>query len=346
MSIRVLFESLLPPSQSPYRLEADQEDEIDWANEFLDAQRLRGLSLLSLRSYAFDLLNVARWFEVTSVELSDLTPARLMDYLRFQLSHPVPPAARTVNRRISVINSVYRFHYGHEISSQDPTSTEAGLDYTRPRPFGYTRRWRALQKLRMKIPRRIMIPLTAQEVSQFWSSFRTFRDLAMVALMLFGGLRSREVLSLQLEDLRFTQGQILVQGKGNRQRLLPVDPQIIDIIERYLSVERPRTDSTFVFVVLKGPNLGKPLTPAGLRTLFRHHRRLSEVAKANAHRFRHTFGADMVRAGISLPALMKLMGHSHINTTMLYVQLSAQDVWREFHRAIGNRDRPPFPEIP
>ena len=54
---------------------------------------------------------------------------------------------------------------------------------------------------------------------------------------------------------------------------------------------------------------------------------------------RHTFGADMVRAGISLPALMRLMGHAHIHTTMLYVQLSPQDVWNEFHRAVETRTR-------
>jgi len=83
---------------------------------------------------------------------------------------------------------------------------------------------------------------------------------------------------------------------------------------------------------------------AGLRSLFRHHRRQTRVLKANPHRFRHTFGADMVRAGISLPALMRLMGHSHIQTTMLYVQLSPQDVWREFYLALQKRDRLGFPE--
>lgn len=81
------------------------------------------------------------------------------------------------------------------------------------------------------------------------------------------------------------------------------------------------------------------MTPAGLRSLFRHHRCQSKIVQANPHRFRHTFGADMVRAGISLPALMRLMGHSHIHTTMLYVQLSPQDVWNQFHRALENRAR-------
>ncbi|MFZ0929319.1 MAG: site-specific integrase [Syntrophobacteraceae bacterium] len=127
---------------------------------------------------------------------------------------------------------------------------------------------------------------------------------------------------------------------------LRIDRKTIEVLELYLRIERPQTRSPFVFIVLKGPNRGNPLTPAGLRTIFRHHRRASSVCKANPHRFRHTFGADMVRAGISLPALMKLMGHSRIHTTMLYVQLSPQDVWREFNRAVQNRDRPPLPEVP
>jgi site-specific recombinase XerD len=63
----------------------------------------------------------------------------------------------------------------------------------------------------------------------------------------------------------------------------------------------------------------------------------SQVPAANPHRFRHTFGVDMVRAGISLPALQNLMGHSQIHTTLLYVQLAPQDIWREYARAVANR---------
>ena len=88
------------------------------------------------------------------------------------------------------------------------------------------------------------------------------------------------------------------------------------------------------------------MTAAGLRSLFRHHRKVSQVAHANAHRLRHTFAADMVRAGVSLPALMQLLGHAHIDTTMLYVQLSPQDVWREYARAVRNRARPLSAPLP
>ena len=85
------------------------------------------------------------------------------------------------------------------------------------------------------------------------------------------------------------------------------------------------------------------MTAAGLRSLFRHHRLSTHLPAANPHRFRHTFGSDMVRAGISLPALMHLMGHSQIHTTMLYVKLAPQDVWREYARAIQNRSRCSLP---
>ena len=60
---------------------------------------------------------------------------------------------------------------------------------------------------------------------------------------------------------------------------------------------------------------------------------------------RHTFGSDMVRAGMSLPALMHLMGHTQIHTTMIYVQLAPQDVWHEYARAVAQRVRLSSPEI-
>jgi len=85
------------------------------------------------------------------------------------------------------------------------------------------------------------------------------------------------------------------------------------------------------------------MTPEGLRSLFRHHRQTTGVAPANPHRFRHTFATDMIRAGVSLPALMQLMGHAQIRTTLVYVQLTAQDVNHQYARAVAQRLRPAPP---
>jgi integrase len=176
----------------------------------------------------------------------------------------------------------------------------------------------------------VVVPLSADEVARFWRGFRTFRDLAIIALMLLDGLRSCEVLDLQLEDLCLADAHLCVLGKGNKERVLPLPAETLEVLQNYLRLERPRTNLPSLFVSLKGRQRGRPMTAAGLRSLFRHHRLCSKVPQANPHRFRHTFGADMARAGISLPALMHLMGHTQIRTTMLYVELAPQDVWREY----------------
>jgi site-specific recombinase XerD len=77
------------------------------------------------------------------------------------------------------------------------------------------------------------------------------------------------------------------------------------------------------------------MTLAGLRSLFRHHRQTTGVTLANPHRFRHTFASDMVRAGVSLPALMKLMGHANIQTTLVYIDVTPLDVYQQYARAVA-----------
>jgi site-specific recombinase XerD len=322
-------------SESPYRLFNSEGSEVAWVNEFLDLQHIRGLSPCSLRAYGYDLLHFVRWWnEVALGPLSELNEATLLDYVRHQLDQQPKPTPQTVNHRLVVLRSLYRFHYHREIPSKHRYLKHA---YATRSPLGYGRRRTAVAGLRLKQPRRLVVPLSAEQVAQFWGSFRTFRDLSLVALMLLDGLRSREVLQLQLADLRLSEMLLRIHGKGNKERVLPLPKDTIQALENYLHLERPLTNSPYLFVSLKGPGRGQPLTPAGLRSLFRHHRKQSGVAEANPHRFRHTFGADMVRAGISLPALMLLMGHSHIHTTMLYVQLSPQDVWREYARAVQHR---------
>jgi site-specific recombinase XerD len=193
--------------------------------------------------------------------------------------------------------------------------------------------------LRLRQPRRVIVPLSAEQVAQFWKGFRKFRDLALIALMLFDGLRCCEVLSLQLEDLSLCEAHLRVLGKGRKVRFLPLSADTLQVLQNYLHLERPLTNSPALFISLKGRQRGRPMTAAGLRSLFRHHRLRSRVPQANPHRLRHTFGSDMVRAGMSLPALMHLMGHANIHTTLQYVQLAPEDVWREYARAVQQRVR-------
>jgi site-specific recombinase XerD len=337
MNFHLVYCESSPAGMSAYRILDAQDREIGWLSSFLDAQRIRNLSPRSLRSYGYDLLSFARWWcRPRGRPLSRLNGSLLLDYVRHQLESRPQPCARTVNHRLCVVRRLYRFHYGREI----PHSGGSVQSTYRTRcPLGYGKPGTRVAGLHLKEPRRVVVPLSPEEISRFWSSFRCYRDLSMIALMLLNGLRSREIIELRFGELRLSEGQFRVCGKGNKERVLPLAPDTMEAVQRYIELERPRVESPYLFLSLKGRRRGRPMTAAGLRSLFRHHRQTTNVPLANPHRFRHTFGADMVRCGVSLPALMHLMGHAHIRTTMLYVRLCPEDVWREYHRAIRNRSR-------
>lgn len=118
----------------------------------------------------------------------------------------------------------------------------------------------------------------------------------------------------------------------------------------YLRLERPDPCGPAVFVSLKGRARGTRMTPEGLHSLFRHHRLTTGVLHANPHRARraprHTFASDMIRAGVSLPARMQLMGHSQIQTTLVYIQLTPLDVCQQYARVVAQHVRPAPPSPP
>jgi site-specific recombinase XerD len=115
MNISVVYEPSVPASASPYRLSDEDGREQDWANAFLDAQRLRQLSLRSLRIYAYDLLHFARWFEPKRMPFAEITESTIVDYVRYQLDQDPKPTPQTVNHRLGVVRCGYRFHAGKDI---------------------------------------------------------------------------------------------------------------------------------------------------------------------------------------------------------------------------------------
>lgn len=346
MRYRVIQQYDLSHAHSPFRVVAETGREVHWINRYLDQQRIRGVADSTLRSYAHDLLHFLRWWAAAH-KTSNITPQALnestfLDYIRFQVNQNPPPAAQSINRHVGTAERAMR----REFPQAAPLSAPGFQNWHwRPSRLGYGRPRPALTQLRVKTPKRVVVPLSVDEVARFWSSFRTSRDVAVVGLMLLHGLRSCEVLALNREDIQFSDSQIRVQGKGRRVRVLPLDRDSVRLLEHYLCLERPAHCGPALFVCLKGPSRGHRMTPAGLRSLFRHHRQATSVTKANPHRFRHTFASDMVRAGMSLPALMQLMGHAQIQTTMIYLQLTPQDVWEQYARAVARLIRPVPPSL-
>ena len=342
MKFHVIRPQTLNPAQSPIRVvEQATGREVGWVNRYLDREYVRRVADTTLRTYAHNLLHFVRWWEslhhTGDVVEGDLTESTLLDYVKFQSSQQPPSSGSTINDRVAVADRALRNEF-----PDAPCQVARGFHHAflRRRPLGLGRPRVAMSRLRVRVPKRNLVPLSVEEVARFWSSFRTARDLAIVGLMLLQGLRSAEVLGLNEDDLLLSEAQLRVRGKGNKLRFLPLAPETVQLLDHYRRLERPQVGTAALFVSLKGPARGTRMTLAGLRSLFRYHRQRTGVQLANPHRFRHTFASDMVRAGISLPALMQLMGHADIQTTLRYVQITPQDVYRQYTRAVAQQVRP------
>jgi integrase/recombinase XerD len=342
MTFRVVYQKTSSGAQSPVRVvEQKTGREVGWINRYLDREYVRRLADKSLRLYAHNLLHFVRWWasvhHTGDIVESDLAESTLLDYVRFQSALEPRPSGSTINTRIATADRALRNEF-----PDAPCQVARGFhqSFLQRRPMGLGRPPLMMSRLRVKVPKRSIVPLSVDEVARFWASFRTARDLAIVGLMLLQGLRSAEVLDLNRDDILLSESQLRVRGKGNKLRFLPLAPETIQLLDHYLRLERPDPCPAALFVSLKGRARGVRMTPAGLRSLFRYHRRTTGIQLANPHRFRHTFASDMVRAGISLPALMQLMGHADIETTLIYVQVTPQDVYLQYARAVAQHIRP------
>jgi integrase/recombinase XerC len=317
-----------------YRLQA-ASDSVAVANEFLEALSIRGLSPATVRAYAFDLVALYRWLGHTGLKLEQLSPDHVLRFIEHQQHAGASP--KSINRRLVTCEQLYRFVTGLSLSHARLGGAPHYAGRGREQALGLHQRKRvARRKLRVKEPQRVVEPLTVDQVAALLRRLSRYRDIAVVHLMLLCGLRSMEVLSLRLNDLVLDDKRLRVRGKGNRERDLPLAGLIADVIADYIRLERPPDAPTErLFVVLQGRRRGRPMTSEGLRSLFRHRRRTSgQLVQANPHRLRHTFGADMARAGVRLPILQRMMGHADGKTTLQYIRLSMADIALEYARAM------------
>jgi site-specific recombinase XerD len=157
--------------------------------------------------------------------------------------------------------------------------------------------------------------------------------------MLFSGLRSAEVLGLTVPDVHIPRGWVRVVGKGDKEHRVPVDAEVAGWVQTYLLAERADTDTTALFLVAKGPHRGRPLSAAGLRTVFRYHRGRAGVPAGHPHALRHTFGTALAEAGVDLAVVQALMGHDHIDSSARYVHLAPAHVRAAYDdaRAVAHR---------
>lgn len=332
-----------------HRLEGDWEG-VDAVNVFLGHLQARAFSPATVRAYAFDLLCFGRFSVDRRLPLVDVVPTDIFEWVDAQMkpagtgAQRVVPLGRrgaapaSVNRRVAAVRSFFEHLVLCETRATNPVPVPRRSSGLRPKARGVLGhlgpgRRRGAGRL-VRQPQRLPEAIDPDDVAVFLADLATHRDRAIVLLMVLGGLRCAEVRHLRLADVDQGRRRVRVLGKGNKERVIPVDRAFFAELAAYLRRERPPGLSTAeCFVVLRGPTAGEALTEAGMRSLFRRHRASSGATRVRPHRLRHTFGTELAAAGIDLVVLRDLMGHSSPETTALYVHLSDEHLAAEYAAA-------------
>jgi integrase len=184
------------------------------------------------------------------------------------------------------------------------------------------------------VPRTLPRILAPDEVRSLLDALRTDRDRAMVLAMVLGGLRRCEVLGLRLADIRVADRTLFIaEGKGGHQRVVPISNPFFAAVGDYLREERPSCATERVFVTLKGPTRGEPMTAIAVDKILQSARQRAGLTKATCHQLRHTCLTRLREAGMALEAVQAQAGHASIESTRIYLHLS--DTWLadEYRRA-------------
>ncbi|MGH9287240.1 MAG: tyrosine-type recombinase/integrase [Acidimicrobiales bacterium] len=162
----------------------------------------------------------------------------------------------------------------------------------------------------------------------------------MVYAMVLGGLRRCEVLGLDLGHIQVPERSLFIaEGKGGHQHIVPISNTFLTAVGDYLRQERPKDLATDrVFVTLKGPNRGRPVTPDGVDKILQAARARAGLERATCHQLRHTCLTRLREAGMELEAVQAQAGHVSIESTRIYLHLSDGWLAGEYRRAVERID--------
>jgi integrase/recombinase XerD len=296
------------------------------------------LRLNSWLAVAFDL---KVFFSVIVKEPEAVTTADVFAFIKAQRTPRRGPkvvrledgeaglSARTIKRRLASVSGLFAYLVVRGDLGVHHNPVPRGTA-TR-RPTGRPGRWGSPL---IRTPRTLPRVLPPADVDRFVAALRTHRDRAMVEAMLLGGLRRCEVLGLRVRDVSPGEQHLFVaEGKGGHQRRAPVSKRFFVTLAAYLATERPQTDVDQLFVVLKGPRRGQPLSADGLDEIVNGARDRSGIGHLTCHQLRHTCLTRLREAGMALEAVQAQAGHRSIESTRIYLHLANSWLVEEYTRA-------------
>jgi integrase/recombinase XerD len=151
------------------------------------------------------------------------------------------------------------------------------------------------------------------------------RDRALLELLYATGMRASEIIAVKVDDVNLLGASVRCFGKGSKERMLPLYPGIVQVLQRYLEFGRCLLLREFSERTLFLNNLGQPLTRQGLWFLVQHYVEAAGLPSwATPHTLRHTFATHLLEGGAELREIQHLLGHANITTTQIYTEVSGR----------------------
>lgn len=263
-----------------------------------------GMAENSVKAYIRDLeqfldwLKKKHWHDVRELTLQQLTP-----YLKHL--HDEGLKASTVARKLVALKTFFRFLVLEGVI----TDSKAEL-------LNSPKLWQYLPKVLS--PEKVDALLTAPS----WEDEFPHRDRAILSVLYATGCRASEVTDLTLDQVRLDEGYCKCRGKGNKERIVSLNPVAIAALETYLQRERPalaaRHEQTHLFL----SRTGRPLDRLTIwRIVKRYAARIGCSAQVSPHTLRHSFATHMLAGGAEIRALQEMLGHANIRTTQVYTHV-------------------------
>jgi integrase/recombinase XerD len=297
-------------------LPARDQSVLDGFRSYLEVEK--GLARLTVSAYGQD---VAQFAAFLAGRRRHLLTARREDVRAYLGDSLGRLSSRSAARKLSTLRHLYRFLLRDGRLATDPT-----LNLETPK------QWRVLPKaLAQAEVDALLAPRQGAESA--YAAALGARDRALLEVMYAGALRVSEIVGIRLEDLKLELGYVLVRGKGDKERIVPLGRSAQEAVRDYLRDWRPallgKKNSALVFVA-RG---GRGITRKRVWQMVRAASRLSGRA-ASPHMLRHSCATHMVGNGADLRTVQTILGHADISTTQVYTHVALdrlKTVYRAHH---------------
>jgi integrase/recombinase XerD len=291
------------------------------ASSFLDYLKVeKGLAPLSVAAYKSDLEQFSQYLLQRKRGLRDAKRQDLKDFLNALLSNGVD--GRSVARKLSALRHFYKYLLLDRYLQVDPT-----LNIDTPR------QWKVLPKSLAADEIETVLQGPPRAKDDRTSQALGLRNRAMLEVFYAGALRVSEVISLKIEDLKLEMGYVLVRGKGDKERVVPLGKSAQDFLQEYLRDARP--------VLAAGQSEPVLFIARGAKAISRQ--RVWQMVNAasaqsgrhaSPHMLRHSCATHMVENGADLRTVQTILGHADISTTQVYTHLALDrlnKVYKQHH---------------